>query len=406
MKGEFATDIEVSGVGFRHIVTTRHGNISARTAIHTNSHQKRLGGVRFVERGSIEEVAHLAIGMTEKAEIAEVPIDGLKCLIECPDGIPSSPASRAALIAEHLDYARQVDPGVIFGPDMLAPEAVLSLVAADNRLAKHVTGLSRLHGGIDIDGNGLTAFGVREAIEVCREQDGAGDANIQGFGAVGAELACLLADDGYRITTLCNSQGLIRKDEGLDVVRYRSAWREQGDKWIASVRDPGVRYSDEIRDSLTHTCDVLIPTARTSVIATAAELERVSRENPGVVAAEHILEQYVPDLIVEAANHPLTENAERLFEDNAVCVLPDVVINCGGMIGCWYEYENRDVLLADVAHYDKALFDCLARIREVISFRTRSILATPPEENYVRDLVRNMSLNDPIPDFPHCDDQR
>lgn len=99
---DHASDAEIDGIGFRHLIMTYHGNITARTAIHTTNLPKRLGGVRFVPRGSIEEVAHLAIGMSEKAAAAEVPIDGLKCLIECLDGVPTAVSDRAALVAAHL----------------------------------------------------------------------------------------------------------------------------------------------------------------------------------------------------------------------------------------------------------------------------------------------------------------
>ncbi len=46
---QHATDIEIGGVGFRHLITTQHGSVTARTAIHTTNMPKRQGGVRFVE---------------------------------------------------------------------------------------------------------------------------------------------------------------------------------------------------------------------------------------------------------------------------------------------------------------------------------------------------------------------
>jgi len=387
---EHATDVEIDGIGFRHLITSRHGNIIARTAIHTTNLPKRLGGVRFVDRGSVEEVAHLAVGMSEKAAAANVPIDGLKCLIECPDGVPGAMTDRAALIAAHLQIARRIDADIIFGPDMLAPESVLSLVSDAPELTNHVTGLDRAHGGIDIDGNALTAIGVCEAIlNSCTTIAGRSVA-VQGFGAVGAELAKLLVAEGYRITAVSNILGLIRCDAGLDVAEYHEAWRKAGDAWIRAVSSKLERVCD-IQAILTSTCDVLVPAARTAVIATEEELARVADENPDVIAVERLLDAGPPSVIAEAANYPLTERAEELLQDEGTLILPDVLINCGGMIGCWYEYENRQALLGDASEYNRSLDTCRARIRQVIGRNTKALIQAVAAGRYVRDVANSFA---------------
>ena len=385
---DHATDIEIGGVGFRHLITTRHGNVTARTAIHTTDMPKRQGGVRFVERGSVEEVAHLAIGMSEKAAAADVPIDGLKCLIECPDGVPASVSDRAALVVAHLRIARRIDSDIIFGPDMLAPESVLSKVAEELDLAENVTGLAREHGGIDIDGNGLTALGIFEAISIAFPQKRkTAQVSIQGFGAVGAELARMLPPM-YTVSAICNQYRLIRRDKGLDVSKCYAAWRELGDTWICSVGDHGVESNNEIDSILTLPCDILVPAARTTVIASTQELEDARKENPHVQAVELIVNAGPPAVIAEAANHPITETAERILEEEGSLILPDVLINCGGMIGCWFEYENRDMLLSDRLAYERSLGVCRSRIRDVVRRNTHAILDVRREGKYSRDAAR------------------
>jgi glutamate dehydrogenase/leucine dehydrogenase len=385
---DYATDIEIDGVGFRHLITTRHGNVTARTAVHTNDMPKRLGGVRFVERGSVEEVAHLALGMSGKAAAADVPIDGLKCLIQCPDGVPASVSERATLVAAHLRLARRIDPDIIFGPDMLAAESVLSRVADDPGLARHVTGLDRSHGGIDIDGNGLTARGILEAIVIACSGMTTPRVSIQGFGAVGAELARMLPK-GYVVSAICNQYGLIFNHRGLDVSRYYTAWRESGDSWIHSVTDQGVEQTDEIDSILSLPCDILVPAARTAVIACAEEIGYIREENPGVVAVERILDAGQPLMIAEAANFPVTEAAENLLEDTGTLILPDVLINCGGMIGCWHEYDNRSKLLADPSEYERSLEVCRSRIGEVVRRNTEAVLDGRRHGRHARDVARS-----------------
>ncbi len=385
---QHATDIEIGGVGFRHLITTQHGSVTARTAIHTTNMPKRQGGVRFVERGSVEEVGHLAIGMSEKAAAAEVPIDGLKCLIECPDGVPESVSERAALVVDHLRVASRIDPDIIFGPDMLAPESVLSLVAEEADLAGHVTGLTRERGGIDIDGNALTAIGVWEAISNTAAISGGRTVAIQGFGSVGAELAKLMFSDGYPVTAVSNKLGSIRCDSGLDITEYYANWRDIGDAWIDSADGPNVERIINIHAVLTVPCDILVPAARTAVIATEAELDRVADENPDVIAAEKLLAAGPPSVIAEAANYPLTERAEQLLQDAGTLILPDVLINCGGMIGCWYEYDNREALLGDESEYSRALDACQSRIRDIVRRNTQGLIKAVEAGQYARDVAR------------------
>lgn len=384
---DHATDIEIDGVGFRHLITSRHDSVTARTAIHTTDLPKRLGGVRFVEQGSAEEVGHLAMGMSQKAAAADVPIDGLKCLIECPDGVPPSATERAALIAAHLRLARQIDADIIFGPDMLAPECVLSLVADEPDLSGHVTGLDRQHGGIDIDGNALTAIGVFEAIVQSRGEIEEQTVAIQGFGAVGAELAKLLAAAGARVVAVSNKYGLTRRDSGLDVATCYDAWRRSGDSWLQPGANDRPQSADGAQSVLTIPCDILIPPARTAVIAAESELASVAPENPDVIAVERLLEAGAPTTIAEAANYPITERAERLLQDQGTKILPDVLINCGGMIGCWYEYDNRQALLGDRFEYERALDACYARIQEVIAKNTRSLVEKVHVGQYARDVA-------------------
>jgi glutamate dehydrogenase (NAD(P)+) len=383
-----ATDIEVDGVGFRHLITTRHGNITARTAIHRTQLPKRLGGVRFVEHGSVEEVCHLAIGMSQKAAAAKVPIDGLKCLIECPDGVPGSVADRAALVAAHLRVARRIDGDIIFGPDMLAPEAVLSLVAEQPDLANNVTGLNRQHGGIDIDANALTAIGICEAISNSSAEPAQSRVAIQGFGAVGAELASLLHAGRFRITAVSNIRGAISCKNGLDIPAYHAAWRNLGDAWLLAATGRDIERIDDIHAILTLACDILVPAARTAVIAAECELAAIRNENPHVISAERLVDTGPPSVIAEAANYPLTENAEQLLQDAGTMILPDILINCGGMIGCWHEYDNRKALLGDESEYNRALDACRSRIQDVVAQNTHALLEAVDAGNYARDVAK------------------
>jgi hypothetical protein len=134
-------DINIGGERFALLVETQHGKITARTAVHAQGFRRRIGGARFVRDGDVAEVGHLASGMTWKCAAAGLPADGEKSVITCPDGIPESIEERAAVLSEHARQVRDVDAGVIFGPDMNNGEDVMSLASEADDLRDHITGL-------------------------------------------------------------------------------------------------------------------------------------------------------------------------------------------------------------------------------------------------------------------------
>jgi hypothetical protein len=89
---------------------------------------------------------------------------------------------------------------------------------------------------------------------------------------------------------------------------------------------------------------LFVPAARTTVLALDAELEECRRENPDVLAVEEFLERTGCEVVVEAANHPLTEAAETYLEQHGVTIVPDVLVNIGGMVGCYAEWRYRPLL--------------------------------------------------------------
>ena len=57
-------DIEIGGEPFALLVTTQHGSVTARTAVHAQDFMRRIGGARFVRQGDVAEVGHLSSAMT------------------------------------------------------------------------------------------------------------------------------------------------------------------------------------------------------------------------------------------------------------------------------------------------------------------------------------------------------
>jgi glutamate dehydrogenase (NAD(P)+) len=247
-------------------------------------------------------------------------------------------------------------------------------------LLDHVTGLSKANGGLSIDANGYTADGVVAAIRACVDDASLTNmrVSIQGFGAVGADTARRLAELGVKVVAVNNKDVLLANADGLDVaalVEYRLKYEDDGLKQYASTSVKGVRVSavhDEIFEVPT---DIFVPAARTAVLAMASELEKVSAENPDVHDVAAFYAATGVSVVVEGANHPLSEEAERWLESKGVRILPDFIANCGGLIGCWVEWEARHCNDGHSVDLDDLGQKALERIRATVTANVKEIMA-------------------------------
>jgi glutamate dehydrogenase (NAD(P)+) len=143
---------------------------------------------------------------------------------------------------------------------------------------------------------------------------------IQGFGNVGTHTAKFLRDAECRVVAISDASGGYHRAEGIDVLEaLRYAREHRG-------RLDGFSGGDPISNAelLALDCDVLIPAALGGVLTAA---------NASTVRAP---------IIVEAANSPVTPEADVIFAQNDVTVLPDILANAGGVTASWFEWvQNR-----------------------------------------------------------------
>jgi glutamate dehydrogenase/leucine dehydrogenase len=392
-------DHVISGELFSLVVQTRHGDTVATTAVHQQNFPRHIGGVRCVlppKNGAatdgLAEVGHLSSTMTEKCMAAMIPADGQKTVVVTTPEVMQDDALKVAILAEHERAVVAVDPGVIFGPDMAVPEAIQDALSREDGLLDHVTGLSSRNRGLSIDDNGYTGIGVAEAVRTVYGDTLAGrTVSIQGFGAVGAHTARLLAEAGARVVAVSNARGALVADSGgaLDVETMFQAWSSShGDEWIQAYSAAGVRYEADPNTLLATPAEIVVPAARTSVLATAAELDEIRQtENPEVRDVAGFLERTGVKLVAQGANHPLSEDAELYLEKHGVVVLPDYIINCGGLIGCWVEWEarhsNTPVIFSDIAS------SATDRVRETVCANVGLLYA---QNTAVRAAARQITL--------------
>jgi glutamate dehydrogenase (NAD(P)+) len=383
---------------FALVVQTEHGPITAITAVHQQKFIRRIGGIRFVTAGGLTEVGHLASCMTKKRSLADIPADGQKTIITCPDGIPDSNEAKAKIIVEHIRAVIAVDSGCIFGPDMNVSEAVLDIVAADPDLLDHVTGLSEDFGGLSIDKNGHTAFGIAQSISFLCDRIGLTTRRItiQGFGAVGAHLGRALDTPNSHLVAVSTINGVLIATQGTTLpgrVLF-DYWSKFGDDALAEYHeslpaDSGIEFHDDPDLLFTVPTDIFIPAARTSVLATPAELPTVREENSSVRDVCQFLSQTGVRVVAEAANHPLTPLAEEYLESHGVGILPDYVINGGGLIACYIEWGSRDDLMRDGQRSRLIKTQAKQRISTIIEQQMKSLSDEP---NNIRSNARTAAL--------------
>jgi glutamate dehydrogenase (NAD(P)+) len=344
---------DIDGEIFALVVQTRHGDTVATTAIHQQNFARRIGGVRCVlppKNGSasdaLTEVGHLSSTMTEKCMAAMIPADGQKSVVVTTPDVMADDDKKVAVLAEHERVVASLDPGVIFGPDMAVPEAIQDALSKQEGLYDHVTGLSSHNRGLSIDDNGYTGIGVAEAVQTVYPDGLEGrTVSIQGFGAVGAHTARLLSAAGAHVVAVSNALGMLVAERGtaLDSEAMFRAWKSaRSDEWIRTYPRAGMRFVDEANELFRVPAEIFVPAARTSVLVTAGELDTVRHtENPDALDVAAFLASTGVKVVAQGANHPLSEEAEEYLEQNGVVVLPDYIINCGGLIGCWVEWEAR-----------------------------------------------------------------
>jgi glutamate dehydrogenase (NAD(P)+) len=266
-----------------------------------------LGGIRMAPDVSAEECFRLARAMTLKNAAADLPYGGGKLVIY---GDPRMPQEKKIQKLRALACALRYMEDYIFAPDMGTDEVCMACIKDE---IGRVVGLPCEVGGIPLDEVGATGWGLAQATEValqyCDFKLKGARVVIQGFGAVGKNAARFLTQRGAVLVGVADSRGAIHNPEGFDVdilIRLK----KEGKSVLCY---PGGKKLD-FDAFLAIPCDIWIPAARPDVI----------NENN-----VHLLNT---KLIIEGANIPVTEGAEKILYEGGILYIPDFIANAGGVI--------------------------------------------------------------------------
>ncbi len=293
------------------------------------------GGTRVRAGVTLDEVERLARTMTYKTGVMKVRSGGAKGAIDCDPRDPEMPA----MLARFVEALKPVlSTCWATGEDLGIGQHQLDEIFAAAGLEMSTYAATKLSGdpeetqrrmaaalSIDVDGIGLGdvvgGYGVACAAEAGMEHVGIEPAQaravVQGFGSIGGSSARYLAAQGVKIVGVVDATGAIVNEDGLDVEKLIAARDELGEIDRAKALSDGDRELPR-EEWLSIDCDVLIPAAIGDAL-TAGNSEQVRAK-----------------VVVEGANFPTTEEAQRLLHDRGVLVVPDFVANSGANSWFWW----------------------------------------------------------------------
>jgi glutamate dehydrogenase (NAD(P)+) len=296
---------------------------------HNLSRGPSKGGLRFHPAVDIDEVRALAMWMTWKCALVNIPYGGAK------GGVVVDPHQLSLGELERLTRRFASDISILLGPekDIPAPDMgtnaqVMAWIM--DTISMHrgytvpavITGKPVQVGGslgrTDATGRGVSLMVQALAKKLGRRLEGL-EVIVQGFGNVGGTAAALLQQQGCKIVGVGDATGGYYSRGGLDVQAMQRHAANHPRHTLEGYHAPA---SEELSndDLLEQPCDVLIPAALENQI-TAANAERI---RAGVV--------------VEGANGPTTPEADAILEERGVIVVPDILANAGGVTVSYFEW--------------------------------------------------------------------
>ncbi|MFP4626529.1 MAG: Glu/Leu/Phe/Val family dehydrogenase [Natronomonas sp.] len=289
------------------------------------------GGIRYHPAVSREEVKALSGWMVYKCGVVDIPYGGAK------GGIVVDPRKRSAEEMERLTraFAKELRPFIGENRDIPAPDVNTgqremnwikdTYETLENRTEPGVvTGKAIDSGGslgrVEATGRS-TMLTAREAFSYLDKEIEGATVAVQGYGNAGAIAARLLESElGATVVAVSDSSGGIYNPEGLDSEGAKIHKNETG----SVVGYEGATDELTNEELLTLDVDLLVPAA----LENAIDVD---------IAAD-----VKADVIAEAANGPLTPEADDLLADRDVFVVPDILANAGGVTVSYFEWvQNR-----------------------------------------------------------------
>jgi glutamate dehydrogenase (NAD(P)+) len=283
------------------------------------------GGIRYHPQVDLNEVRALAFWMSVKTAVVGIPFGGAK------GGVVCDPSQMSLTELEDLTRRYTTEISLLLGPeaDIPAPDVGTNAqtmawlmdtysMQKGHTVPAVVTGKPLAIGGsegrVDATGRGVVTV-ARETLRAHGGQIPGSTVSVQGYGNVGAAAARLFHVSGAKVVCVSDVKGAIYNPNGLNIPALTIHAQQTGSVVGYAEAEP-VAPSDV----LTSRCDILVPAAL------------------GGVLTAHNAHQVQARIIIEGANGPTTPQADAVFADRGITVVPDVLANAGGVTVSYFEW--------------------------------------------------------------------
>ncbi len=348
--------------------------IEAYRVQHSHHRLPTKGGIRYAESVDQDEVMALAALMTYKCALVDVPFGGAK------GGIKINPAQYSVEQLQNITrrYTTELIKKNFIGPgiDVPAPDygtgpREMAWILDTYQAFRHgeidsigcVTGKPVTQNGIrgraEATGRGVY-YGLREAVSYPDDMRKLGltpgiagkTMVVQGLGNVGSNTALISQQEGdVKIIGVAEREGSIHDPNGIDVEKLLAFRKETG----SIIGFPGTKHIGDASAALELECDILVP---------AALENQITAENADRIKAK---------IIAEAANGPVSADADPILLKKGIVIIPDFYINAGGVTVSYFEWlknlsHHRFGRLENRFHHNQ--FDGLVRKIEEMTGKT------------------------------------
>ena len=294
---------------------------------HNGARGPYKGGVRYHPQADLDEVRALAMLMTYKCALMDLPFGGAKGGIMCDPTRMSENELKVLTrtYTEHISMILGINrdiPAPDMGTNAQTMAWMMDAYGKRNGYTPGIVTGKPVELGGSYGRDQATGRGVATCMREYARTEGTNPREIriavQGYGNVGSWTCRLAAEMGFTVVAVSDIRGGIANPKGIDVAAL--------DKWFGNagsvVGFPGA--SAITNEQLLETdCDYLVPAALGEVL-TADNAPRVHAR-----------------VVVEAANHPVTPAADAIFAARKVVVLPDVLMNAGGVTVSYFEWTQN-----------------------------------------------------------------
>jgi glutamate dehydrogenase (NAD(P)+) len=321
------------------------------------------GGIRYHPRVSLDEVKALAMWMTWKCAVVNIPYGGAK------GGVIVEPKEMSARELERMTrrYASEILPLIgpekdIPAPDVNTDEQIMAWIMDTYSMnigysvPGVVTGKPLAVGG-SLGRAGATSRGVMYQTFSALKTMGLGvedvSVAVQGFGKVGGGTARMLHDQGCRIVAISDVVGGVINERGLNPEAIQRHKSEAGT--VAGFEGGEAITNEEL---LELKVDVLIPAALESVI---------TESNADKIGAR---------VVVEAANGPTTPKADKILSEHGIFIVPDILANAGGVTVSYFEWVQ------DLQAYFWTEDEVNSRLRQIMESSFLDVFGMAKEKGF------------------------